>query len=167
MRTKVQSQLEKILRNHGSQEFGKICQIFLGLCLLRLKFRIQIFQLSGRPDIVAISNDETFAFEVKTTSGPNITIKTDDIEGVKEYSKHSIIAVQSFPDLECNWILCQANNIRPGKWSSSLLKQYAYSDLGKEVDIVFPEILDEYFEAAIKGTQILYDKLDEVRGRNK
>lgn len=165
MRTKVQSQLEKIFKNHGSQEFGKICQIFLGLCLLRLKFRIQIFQLSGRPDIVAISNEEGFAFEVKTTSGPNITIKADDIDGVKGYSEHSIIAVQTFPDLECNWTLCHANKIRAGKWPASLLKQYSFSELEREVDKVFPDILDEYFEAALKGTQILYDKFIDARER--
>jgi hypothetical protein len=165
MRTKVQSQLEKIFKNHGSQEFGKICQIFLGLCLLRLKFQIQIFQLSGRPDIVAIRDDEGFAFEVKTTSGPSVTIKSDDIDGVKGYSEHSIIAVQSFPDLECNWILCQANKIRAGKWPIPLLKQYSLSALEKEVDNVFPEILEESFDAALKGTQILYNKFTEVRER--
>lgn len=162
MRAKVHSQLEKLWGKHGAHEFGKICQILLGICLLRLKFRIQIFQLSGRPDIVAIRNTKKFAFEVKTQSTSVATIKPEDIKGVKEYPEYAIIAVLSYPDLDCSWIPTKADDIKAGKWPISFLKQHSILPLGNELNAVFPKVLEEYFSAANLGTTVLYEKFDEV-----
>jgi hypothetical protein len=162
MKNKVYSQLEQLWRKHGAQEFGKICQILLGICLNQLQFRVQIFQLSGRPDIVALRNNENFAFEVKTQSSSEATLKPEDLEGVKEYSEHAIIAVLSYPDLDCNWVLANANRIKSGKWPISFLKQYSISRLENEVDEIFPTILDNNFIFAEKGTTVLYERFNDL-----
>ncbi len=167
MRTKVHSQLGKLWEKHGPQEFGKMCQILLGFCLIRLQFRIQIFQLSGRPDIVAIRGTEKFAFEVKTQSSSKATIKTEDLEGVREYPEQSIIAVLSYPDLDCNWVLAKAGDIKTGKWAISFLKQYSTPPLEEVVNEIFPEVLEEYFSYANLGTTVLYDRFNEVLSLGK
>jgi hypothetical protein len=162
MRARVYSQLEKLRKKHGAHEFGKICQILLGLCLLRLKFRILIFQLSGRPDIVAMRNGKKFAFEVKTQSSSEALIKPEDLKGVKDYPEYAIVAVLSYPDLDCSWILAKADNIRAGKWPISFLKQHSMPPLDNELNKVLPEVLEEYFSAANLGTTVLYERFDEV-----
>lgn len=167
MRTRVYSQLEKLWEKHGPPEFGKICQILFGFCLIRLNFRVQIFQLSGRPDIVAMRGNEKFAFEVKTQSGSEATIKPEDLQGVREYSEHAIIAVLSYPDLDCSWVVTKADEIRPGKWPISFLKQHSILPLEKELDEIFPEMLEEYIPAADLGTTVLYEKFNEVWKREK
>lgn len=170
MRTKVHSQLEKLWEKHGAYEFGKICQILLGFCLTRLRFQIQIFQLSGRPDILAIRNKEKFAFEVKTQSSSNAIIKPKDLQGVKEYPEQAIIAILSYPDLDCSWVLVKADDIKAGKWPIPFLKQYSIPQLEEELNEVFPEVLEEHFSSAYLGTTVLYGRFDEVmsleKGRN-
>lgn len=163
MRAKVYSRLEKLWEKHGAQEFGKICQIFLGFCLLRLQFQIQIFQLSGRPDIIAMRGKEKFAFEVKTQSGSEATIKPEDLDGVKKYPEYAIIAVLSYPDLESSWVIAKANDLRDGKWPIAFLKQHAIPPLEKEINEVFTEVLEEYFSLAEFGTTILYERFEEER----
>jgi hypothetical protein len=167
MRTRVYSQLEKLWEKHGPPEFGKICQILLGFCLIQLNFRIQIFQLSGRPDIVALRGKEKFAFEVKTQSASEATIKPEDLQGVREYSEQAIIAVLSYPDLDCSWVVTNADEIRPGKWPISFLKQHSILPLEKELDEIFPEMLEEYSPAADLGTTVLHEKFNEVWKREK
>ena len=162
MRARVYSQLEKLWEKHGAHEFGKICQILLGFCLLRLQFQIKIFQLTGRPDILAMRSDENFAFEVKTQSRYWATIKPADLEGIKEYPEQAIIAVLSYPDLDCSWVLAKANDMRAGEWSISSLKQYSISPLEEEVNKVFPEVLGDYFSTADQGTTVLYEVFDEI-----
>ncbi len=162
MRAKVYSQLEKLREEHGAHEFGKICQILLGFCLLRLHFRVQIFQLSGRPDIIGMRNEEKFAFEAKTQSGSEAIIKPEDLQGVKEYPEQAVIAVLSYPDLDCSWILTKADQIKAGQWPISFLKQYSIPPLEKELNDVFPEVLEEYFSVAILGTTVLYERFNEI-----
>lgn len=162
MGIRVYSQLEKLWKKHGAHEFGKICQILLGFCLLRLQFRIKIFQLSGRPDIVAIRHNEKFAFEAKTQSGSEATIKPSDLEGVKEYPEQAIIAVLSYPDLDCNWVLAKAENIRAGKWPVTFLRPHSIQPLENELNEVFPEVLKEYFSLADMGTSVLYGRFNEA-----
>jgi|GEM_PF-1946947 len=162
MRTKVHSQLEKLWRKHGAHEFGKICQILLCFCLVRLQFRIQIFQLSGRPDIVAIRGEETFAFEVKTQSISEATIKHEDLEGVKNYPEHPIISVLSYPDLDCSWVFTRADDIKAGKWPISFLRQHSMPSLERELNEIFPGVLEEHFSFADLGPTVLHEKLDEV-----
>jgi len=166
MRAKVYSRLEKLWKKHGAHEFGRICQLLLGLCLVELKFRIQIFQLSGRPDIVAIRDAEKFAFEVKTGSSSEVVIKPEDLNGVKNYTEHAIVAVLSYPDLDCRWILAKAEEIRPGKWPISFLNQYSLQPLEDGLNEVFPGVLEEYFGAADIGTKVLYERFNEVHKRN-
>ncbi|MEM4730111.1 MAG: hypothetical protein QXH42_10195 [Thermoplasmata archaeon] len=167
MRTKVHSQLRRLWEKHGAHEFGKICQILLGFCLNRLHFRIKIFQLSGRPDIVAIRNKEKFAFEVKTQSGSEATIKPEDLNGVKEYPERAIIAVLSYPDLDSSWVLVRADEIKAGRWPIPFLKQHSIPSLEEELNAVFPEILEEYFSYAELGTKVLYDRFDEISNLGK
>lgn len=167
MRTKVHSQLEKLWEKHGAHEFGKICQILLGFGLIRLQFRIQIFQLSGRPDIIAIRNKEKFAFEVKTQSSSEATIKPEDLEGVREYPEQAIIAVLSYPDLDCSWVLAKADDIKAGRWPVSFLKQHSIPSLEEELNEVFPDVLEEHFSSADLGTTVLYERFDEVLSLEK
>lgn len=162
MKTKVYSQLEKLWEKHGAHEFGKICQILLGFCLIQLKFRILIFQLSGRPDIVAMRRNENFAFEVKTQSSSNATIKPEDLEGVKEYTENSILAVLSYPDLNCCWVPARADDLRAGKLPISFLKQYSIPLLEEDLNKIFPKVLEEYFSTANLGTSVLYEVFNEI-----
>lgn len=167
MRTKVHLQLKKLWEKHGAHEFGRICQLLFGFCLLNLKFQIQIFQLSGRPDIVAMCNMEKFAFEIKTQSGSVATIKPEDLTGVKEYPEQAIIAVLSYPDLDCNWILAKADEIKAGKWPISFLKQHSTLRLEDELNTAFPEVLEKYFSAADLGTKVLHERFNEVWKREE
>lgn len=151
----------KLWEKQGAQEFGKTCQILLGLSLLKVGFRIQIFQLSGRPDIVATRNNQKYAFEVKTQSG-NASIKPDDLKGVKEYPEHAIMAVQTFPDMDCMWIIAKADNMRAGKWPVAFIKQYSMVNLETEINGIFIEILDTYFSEANLGSTTLHNKFNEL-----
>ena len=162
MTTRTYAKLRNLWERHGAHEFGKICQILFGLCLLRLEFRIQIFQLSGRPDIVAVRNNRNFAFEVKTQSDTEATIKPDDLEGVKEYPEEGILAVLSYPDLDCSWVLAKANDMRPGKWPIPFLKQHSIPSLEQELNGVFSQILEDYLSAAELGTSVLYQSFRQV-----
>ncbi len=162
MKSKVYSQLEKLWEKHGAHEFGKICQILLGFCLIQLKFRILIFQLSGRPDIVAMRRNENFAFEVKTQSSSSATIKPEDLEGVKEYTENSILAILSYPDLDCCWVLAKADNIKAGKLPISFLKQYSKPLLEEELNQIFPKVLEDNFSTANLGTSVLYEVFNEI-----
>jgi len=111
---------------------------------------------------VAIRDNEKFAFEAKTQSISEATIKPEDLDGVKKYPEHAIIAVLSYPDLDCNWVLAKAEEIRAGKWSISFLKQHSIPQLEEELDNIFPEVLKEYSHEASLGTTILYAKFHEV-----
>lgn len=162
MSTRVYSHLRRLWQHHGAHEFGKICQILLGLCLLRLKFKIQIFQLSGRPDIVAVRNNGKYAFEVKTQSDTKAAIKPDDLEAVKEYPEQGILAVLSYPDLDSSWVLVRANDIKPGNWPVAFLKQHSVPDLEREMNEAFPQVLEEYFSAADGGTPVLYQAFNDL-----
>jgi len=167
MQIRVYSQLEKLWKKHGAHEFGKINQILLGFCLLRLQFKIVIFQLTGRPDILALRSGNTFAFEVKTQSGPEAILKSDDLEGVMEYPEHAIIAVLSYPDLDCCWVLAKANYLRAGKCPIALLKQHSFELLESEINLVFPEVVDDYFLTAEFGTAVLYEEFNKVKKARK
>lgn len=160
--TRTYSKLRRLWQKNGAHEFGKICQIFLGFCLIRQSFKLQIFQLSGRPDIVAVRNNEKYAFEVKTQSDAKAVIKPDDLEAVKEYPDQGILAVLSYPDLDSSWVLVRANNIKPGKWPIPFLKQHSIPTLEQEVNEVFPQVLEEYFSTADSGTPVLYQAFNDL-----
>lgn len=162
MRIRVYSLLNQLEEKHGMQEFGKICQILLGLCLVELNYKIQIFQLTGRPDIIAIRDNVKYAFEVKTQSTGNAILKPEDTNGVKEYTDQSIIAVLSYPDLDCNWIMANVEKINCVQWPIPLLKQYSNTQLENEINQTFPKILKTYYPLANQGKTILYQRFKEI-----
>ena len=162
MKPRVYSNLKKLWEKHGAHDFGRISQIFFGFCLIERQFQIKIFQLTGRPDIVAVRNNKKFAFEVKTQSGSDVAIKNEDLLGVKGYTEQAIIAVLSYPDLDCMWVLAKANDIRAGKWPIAFLKQHSISSLEDELNESFQKIIEKYFTTAYLGTTSLYDVFEEV-----
>ncbi len=131
--------------------------------MIRQRFKLQIFQLSGRPDIIAVRNNEKHAFEVKTQSDTEAVIKPDDLEAVKEYPDQGILAVLSCPDLDSSWVLVRANDIKRRKWPIPFLKQHPIPTLEEEVNEVFPQVLEEYFSMADSGTSVLYQAFNDLR----
>lgn len=155
--------LERLLMKHGPTEFGRICQVLLALTLKERGFQVPYCQLAGRPDIVATRNTDGYRIEVKAYTKSEVTIGEKDLDGVIDSSRYQpIIAVLSFPEARTRWIMANARRLEAGRFNKSMLKTYSIRTLEKEVNKIFGNIVEKYYENAIMGSRSLKHVFDGV-----
>ncbi len=146
--------LKEIQQKLGPAEFGRVCQILFAMTLLRLGFRISVMQLSGRPDIAA-RRRKTFAFEVKAPSGDRVLVAVEDLRGVRDQGDVPAIAVLTYPDMRCEWILADAASLSAGVHEKAVLRQRSLRVWQGKVNKVFPDVVSEFRDEAKRGVRSL------------
>lgn len=152
--------LSELEKKHGASEFGRICQILLGLTFKELGFHVPICQLSGRPDMRAEKGRERYEIEIKAPVGNEITLKDDDLESVKVHGYKHIIATLTYPEPESKWIAVDADKLEAGKLPKSYLLLHSIKELEKQINRTFPEVIKKYFDSAIIGASNLKRMFD-------
>ena len=143
--------LERLLQKHGPSEFGRICQILLGLTLKEMGFKICLFQLAGRPDIVVLRENEGYALEVKAQTGNEVIIKEEDLKGVVDSGYQPILAILSYPEIETKWLTLDARSLRAGKFNKISLERHSIKTLEENINQKFLDVVEEYYENALAG----------------
>lgn len=149
------SLLSELEKKHGASEFGRICQVLLGLTFKELGFHVPICQLSGRPDLRAEKGKERYEIEIKAPVGSEITLKEDDLESVKVHGYMHIIATLSYPEPESKWIAVDADKLKAGKFPKSYLLLHSIKRLERQINKVFPDVVKKYFDNASIGSSNL------------
>lgn len=154
--------LERLLKKHGPQEFGRICQLLLGLTLKELNFKVPTCQLSGRPDIEAIKGSKGYSMEVKAPTKFKVTIGNKDLEGVYASGHQPVIAVLSYPDVKTRWIMANAQHLHADKFNKISLEKHSIKSLEKEINKAFGGVLEKYYDEAAKRSRSLKRIFDRV-----
>jgi len=155
--------LKDLETKHGRSEFGRVCQILLGITLKKLGFKIPIFQLSGRPDIRAVKRPEDYVIEVKATVSKEVTIKEDDLKGVGNQRGIPILAILLYPDPDSKWILVKTESISCGRIYKNSLCKYSVKALENKINKPFLSILEKYYDYAMEGTSSIKRIFDEYK----
>jgi len=144
--------LKDLETKHGPSEFGRVCQILLGITLKKLGFETPIFQLAGRPDIRAVKKSEDYVIEVKATVDRKVTIKEEDLEGIRKQKGIPILAILLYPEPESKWIILKAQLVSCGEIYKTSLHKYSIKPLENKINKTFLSILEKYYEYAMEGT---------------
>ncbi len=145
---KTYTLLNELEEKHGPSEFGRVCQILLGLTFKELGFHVPICQLSGRTDIRAEKDKQRYEIEIKAPVGNEITLKEDDLESVKVHGYAHIIATLSYPEPDSRWIALDADRLKPGRFPKSYLLPHSVKGLERQINRAFPEVLKKYYDNA-------------------
>jgi Holliday junction resolvase len=130
--------------------------MLLGLTLKKLGFKVPYCQLAGRPDIVAMKGSKGYRMEVKAPTEFEVTIGNKDLEGVIDASGHQpVIAVLSYPEVKTKWIMVNALHLHAGKFNKISLEEHSIRSLEKEINSVFGNVLERYYDDATKGCRSL------------
>jgi len=139
--------LDKLLQKFGPKIFGSICQF-----MLELSFRKLGYQTRGRaverPDIVAQKGEIIYAIESKCQAGQALSLTKRDLDGVLDYTAPGCIPIIAFLfiDISSEWILAKADKIPIGKSNKIGLKIFDVIELSKEINSIFPQIVEANFE---------------------
>jgi len=147
--------LDELEKKHGASEFGRICQIYLGITFKELGFQVPICQLSGRPDVRVEKNKERYEIEIKAPISNEISLKSDDLRGVKVHGYIHVIAVLLYPEPEPKWIAVNADKVKAGRYPKSYLFLYSIKPLERKINKVFPTVVKKYYYNALVGTSSL------------
>lgn len=144
--------LEKLEKNFGASEFGRICQVFLAISLKKAGYKVRS-QLVARPDITARKNSEIYIIEAKAPVQEKVTIKKEDLEGIKDLGGKPVFAILLYPEVEPKWIILDAEKLHPGRFQKRYLKEISVGieSLEQEINKIFIEIVEEYYDYAVKG----------------
>lgn len=154
--------MEKLNKKHGARQFGHICQIFLALALIKIGFKIPVFNTVGRPDIEAILGNERYSIEVKT-GDKEIGLTDKDVDSIRKPGYEPVLAVFTYPELECSWIMASATSLSSGSFYKSELKVLSIRPLEKKVNKAFRDIVDKNFDVAYHSINKLRKTLEELR----
>ena len=159
---RVYSLLDSINKKFGPHDFGRLCQIFLGVTFKNMGYTISLFQLSGRPDMIIVKNNNGFCIEVKAPTCTEVTLKKEDIDGVRNQGYPPVICVNTYPEVKPIWLFLDANRMKAGTFRSSSLEKYHLKQIQDEINRVFPKILEKYHENSLNGVDSLRRILDEL-----
>jgi len=157
------SRLMKLYKRHGSQEFGRICQILLEMSLQKIGFKTRGRSVE-RPDISAERSNERYAFEVKAPIGNTVVVTKRDLNGINEFKSSAIVPVLAVLIVEpdTRWVLAKAKNLRARAYSKISLAVHEINPLTKEVNAGFPNVLVEQFDTAYgRGSGGLRERLSK------
>lgn len=147
--------LEEIFKKHSLSNFGRICQVLLGLTFKDMGFDVPLCQLTGRPDIRATRGSEGYDVEVKAQTGCDAIIKENDIGGVIDSGHKAVIAILTFPDVETKWLMLDAEHLHAGKYNKISLERYSLESLETEVNETFLKTLERCHKYALVGAGCL------------
>jgi Holliday junction resolvase len=156
-------QLDTLLRKRGPPSFGRICQNLLELCFIENHYTTR-GRAVERPDIVAERHDLKYAVECKYQQGSNLMLTQRDLDGVMDLRSSNFIPTIAclLMDINANWIMIKADKLRPGKYNKTSLIIYELKDLSKEINSVFPKIVEDNFELAQnRGSEGIRSKIDK------
>jgi Holliday junction resolvase len=142
-------ELKNLLKAHGSSEFGNICQTLLELTLKEMGYNTR-GRNTERPDIVARKEGHELSIECKCPAGSFLSLTERDLEGIMELKDAVKIVATIVLDLKPFWILANATKLKADKYSKIVLKSYDFSDISQEVNMVFPKVLNRYYEITLK-----------------
>lgn len=156
-------QLDALLQKRGPPSFGRICQNLLELCFIEDHYLTR-GRAVERPDIVAERLDRKYAVECKYQKGSNLMLTQRDLDGVMELQSSNFIPTIAFllMDINANWMMIKADRLKPGKYNKTALVIYELNDLSKEINSVFPKIVEENFDLALnRGSEGIRAKIDK------
>jgi Holliday junction resolvase len=155
-------QLTSLLKKHGPQEFGRICQALLEHTLRELGFKTRGRSVE-RPDITTYTRGKLrYAIESKVQGGHSVNITQRDIDGVMEFCSSGACPILAVLLLEpdSSWILANAENLRSTTYVKITLKARSDQALTMKVNRVFPTVLRDFFELALnRGSEGLRTRL--------
>lgn len=157
--------MDKLNQKYGARQFGHICQIFLALTLIQIGFRVPVFNTIGRPDMEAITENERYSIEVKT-GNKEIGLIDKDVDSIKKPGYDPVLAVFTYPDLECSWIMANAASLSSGSFHKSELKGLSIRPLEKKVNKAFKDVVDKNFDVTYNSINKLRKNLEELRKRS-
>ena len=154
--------MDKLNQKYGARQFGHICQIFLALTLIQIGFRVPVFNTIGRPDMEAITENERYSIEVKT-GGKEIGLIDKDVNSIRKPGYEPVLAIFTYPDLECSWIMANAESLSSGTFHKSELKELSIGHLEKRINKTFENIVEKNFVVAYNSMNKLRKTLEELR----
>ena len=154
--------MEALHKKHGPRIFGHVCQIFLALTLIEIGFKIPVFNPVGRPDIEAILRNEKYSIEVKT-GDRKIDLIDKDVDSIKKPGYAPVVAVITYPDLECSWIMADATSLSSGSFHKSELKELSIRHLEKRINKAFNDVVEKNYDVAHSSMNKLRKILNESR----
>lgn len=153
--------LIKLLRTHGPQEFGRICQGLLEVSLRRVGFTTR-GRWTERPDILAERNLERYAFGVQSSKGSTVQIRERDLDGVLESEKSGYVPCVAILIVEPNvhWTIVRAKGLKPTEHSKHAICHNEIPKLTEEVNSIFLGVVKDHFEEVLgRGASVLRERL--------
>jgi len=144
-----------------SSEFGRACQCLLALTFKEIGYRVSHFQYVGRPDFVIERLNEGYSVEAKAPMGNKVIIKPQDLLGIEGLGHKPIVAVLTYPELATRWLIVDATNLMPRRYSKSDLTRFSNGIIEKEVSNAFSKIVVKFKERAVAGASELRGLLKE------
>jgi hypothetical protein len=155
--------LDILLRKYGPRSFGRICQNLLELCFIKNGYQTR-GRAVERPDIVVERNDLKYAVECKYQGGNNLSLTQRDLDGVTEMQSSNFIPTIAcfLMNINANWMMIRADKLEPGKYNKTSLLIYELPDLSKEINSVFPMVVEENFDLIMnRGSEGIKSKIDK------
>ncbi len=155
----------------SSQEhYGKIAQKLLALTFRRMGFHIMEERSVEGVDIDVVHKNLSlkYALEVKTAQGRTARLEAKDVEGLQRrredgYETFYAVLCQPFCITD-GWIIFPADAVSPGERLPALrFCRNAQKELCREVNAVFPEVLEEAYPHLMAGGR--GDRLRVIRDR--
>lgn len=153
--------LVSLLKTHGAQEFGRICQGLLEFALRRKGFSTR-GRWTERPDILAEKSEDRYAIGSQATKDSMIGLRSRDLDGILEYQKRGYVPCLAILILEPNvrWTMIRANGLKPGVHSKHALRAFELRDITDDVNEAFPGIVEDYFGVVLgRGAAVLRERL--------
>ncbi len=152
---RLYSLLDETNKKFGPHDFGRLCQILLAITFRHMGYKISLFQLSGRPDIIVVKNNAGFCIEVKAPTCNEVTIKKEDILGVCNQGYPPALCVNTYPEVKPKWLFLDANKLKSGTFRSSSLERYNVKEIQDEINKTFPKVIEKYQEHILNGTNCI------------
>ncbi len=110
----------------------------------------------------AILGNERYSIEVKT-GDKKIGLTDKDVDSIRKPRYEAVLAVFTYPDLECSWIMASAASLLPGNFHKSELKGLSIKPLEKRINKAFSDVIDKNFDVAYHSINKLRKTLEELR----
>lgn len=153
--------LTKLLRAHGPQEFGNICQGLLEITLRRAGFTTR-GRWSERPDILAERGQERYAIGAQSSKSSSVQIRKRDLAGILENEKNGYVPCVAVLILEpdVRWTIVRAKGLKPIEHSKHAIRHNEIPGLTEEVNSIFSSVTKDHFEVVLgRGSAVLRERL--------
>lgn len=163
MKPQVRRQLE-VIRGETGLQFGKLVQKLLAIAFLETEAKNLVECSIQGVDLQMVIAGTSYAFEVKTSEGDEVSLGRKDIEGLNgniERGKMTFIAVLG-DRLTDEWIFSRYHpgELPSGKRLSTFqFRPYRDSELEARVNPAFEEAVSRYAQIAVQEGQKGLDRI--------